>query len=990
MSTLTYNQIGLSEQTIDLNNDSNSDNTITNSIHSTQVTSMQTQEMTYQKPMTYSVSCEELKKLQKVNSAERLYSSPASLQLNYQKISPNQSLTESPASVSTIASTTTSKSSEHNKGSKGIKNGKNSNGSNSGNFNGIAILGQPIILTPENKKLLEKLRKGQIKNAPKLAILSNPAFPSTLFSKRSSQENIVFENPKVNAPEEGKKVEKKEKEKEKSEEEKEEETYSSTSEVEEDDENNDNDFSHIIMDKDSSDEEEDDDEVDKEIIYPMREGFVLRDDDEEEEEKQQENTTSDTTPKEKTDKKKKSKMVEKSNKDEKSVEEKKSEEPAVESEKATEDAVGATDLPTYNNNNARRMSMVSMVSSIDPNCSFYSLPAGGVSGSCLPVQKAASEVSGSFASNSSIDPNGSFFIPSPGLGDSILIANSIPTPFECSSASAAPIDTKTDTNQLVVNIQGHQIPIEQIQQAYSFLGKTTNHQNQNQNPIAEKIKNINNTQKLVSFNLQEKTTMPHSTMVKNTPPILETAGQPKGTSGVPSKTSRMVKAKQTIDTAAIKRQSWCNVNSDILGNAQPLSNRRSSSFPQFPRYGPLVDLPMNQLLNRDYSGPNVNSNLNNINSYGNAAAPYMSLPNPALINLPYGTIINTNAYTTHNSVNPHTRKDEKGEEREDLIRKDMNRQRVERIERWAKESKATMCPIKENKTLSPKDRRASTTHLHRVPITYVNGGKKSKSYDNIKQIYTIEEDNTPLALVRGHLTHSSESSSPDCARESTSSDSDDDDVPLQMIAKNGADKHPAQPSQEVKKRHSMVMDNSMKRHSMVMDSSMKRHSIILDDGKKRHSMVIDDGMKRHSMAINPAMDASMRHHEHHRHSQVYGPPSPTLYSVSSMGPLEVIPMPQMITSKKNKRRSYAPGMLSAEYPDYMMNYAAAGGVPAAYYQAGAAPVQSNPNVYGVKYSQGHGHGHAHAHTHANQYASGYANTSRAYYQATGHHSRVYM
>jgi len=63
MSTLTYNQIGLSEQTIDLNNDSNSDNTITNSIHSTQVTSMQTQEMTYQKPMTYSVSCEELKKL---------------------------------------------------------------------------------------------------------------------------------------------------------------------------------------------------------------------------------------------------------------------------------------------------------------------------------------------------------------------------------------------------------------------------------------------------------------------------------------------------------------------------------------------------------------------------------------------------------------------------------------------------------------------------------------------------------------------------------------------------------------------------------------------------------------------------------------------------------------------------------------------------------------------------------------------------------------
>ncbi|ORX44863.1 hypothetical protein BCR36DRAFT_123516 [Piromyces finnis] len=937
METLAFNnEIGLPEKSIDLSNDTNSDNTITNSVHSNQATPIQSQGIIYQQSIASAMSCEELKKLQRVNSNEKIHS-PTSFQLTHNK-NMNQGVMESPASVSTISSYTVSKSSE---------NSRNSRGSIASNFSGVAILGQPIILTPENKKLLKKLKKGQAKNTPKLAILSNPALPTPQSSKKNSQEELNLENQKMqrHAMKEKKKIKKWEENtsSESETEDSEDLTTSDSDSEEEEDESIDNhDFSHIFIKRnDDEDDEEDDSDIDKEIIYPMKNGFILKDESENEinskmneEEKSHEDTDSNVSEEEKEEivsKKKKYKKGKKSKKDKKTkkpketeaFEEKKSEEPVILTENPTL-GVEPEDVGQFNQQNKRfsSISMLSMPPAADLNSSFWSLSSG------LPVQQASNDISGPIESGiCNIDPNGSFYIPSPeqnitspAINSQGISTPSLPPSFDFSITPSVPVDPNTsfwvppppsqaDSTKLVVNIQGHQVPYEQIQQAYSFLGK--NHHSQNQNPISEKIKSMNNTKKLVSFNSQEITNMPHSAQVKNTPPILETTGQPKGTAGVPSKSSRIIKAKQSLETAAVKRQSWCNVNSDILGNLQSLANRRSSSYPQLPRtgHGPLINIPMNKLLNRNFSGPSQINNHANVNNMNPNA--YMNLPNPALINLPYGTIINANAYTTHNSVNHRTKKDEKGEEREDAIKKELNRQRAERVERWAQESKATMCPVKDNK------------------------GKSRR------QTYSIDEHSSSSTQARGH-PNGSNTSTDRSSESSAVVDDDDDDIPLHMISKNNG-KNPIRlqvtpPSNDNKKRHSLVMKNSK--------------------------------------------DASMRHlHEQHRHSQILGSPSPSFYSMGGMGPVEVIPMPSPATSKKSKRRSYTPGMLNQEYPEVMMNYA--NGVhPAGYYQSGAAPVP--PNVYGMNHTHTP---HVYAHPH---HSSSYENLNRAYVQNSGHHSRMYM
>jgi len=467
MSAVTLNELGLQEKTIDLNNDSNSDNTITNSIHSNPANPAQTQGIIYQQPKTYAVSCEELKKLQKVNSNEKIHSSPSSLQLlstNYKQT--NHNLTESPASVSTIASTTPSGSSEQSKSSKGSS--KSSSGSTVGKFNGIALLGQPIILTHENKKLLKLIRKGQVKNAPKLAILASPAMTKLLSSKKNSQETLS------NATEEEKKDQKKE-DKTASETE---DTEDKTAHCTTDDEN----VTETIEDQDisNSEEEEDNDNVDKEIIYPMKNDKEIKSNLETIKE-----TTNTVDPKN--------------------------------TMKKASEPVNSNDLDCIDQR-LKRLSVVSMPSmsnTVDPNCSFCSLPAYGVS-----VQKASSDVSDPIVSGiHCIDPNGSLFIPSSEQVISLPMANGqdillpLSQPTEVTNASVIPLDTNSsfwlppspsvaDTTNLVVNIQGQQVPLEKLQQAYPFLGQSQIPSTQNQNKN-KKLNEKKDTKNLLFKNYRE-------------------------------------------------------------------------------------------------------------------------------------------------------------------------------------------------------------------------------------------------------------------------------------------------------------------------------------------------------------------------------------------------------------------------------------------------------------------------------------------------------
>jgi len=1005
----------------------------------------------YQQPLIYTTPCEDLKNIKNNgNSPLSLTTSPTVLQFNSalnKNNNPNQSLMESPASMSTIASSTPSKASNQNKNNKSNKKCKNkkctkrdsqdsksskgsSNNSRS-SFNGIALLGQPIILNKENKGLIKKLSQNNMKNTSSMILQNdqnqsfiNSIIPTPVSSKKSSineDENVVpkselkskprkkLSNLKIKEDEKAKKYKRNnEKEKEKEEEveeetESEDESESGSSgtesdsdiessessifdvdeeEDEDDEEIDNNDFSHVLRpshDDDSEDEEEDDD-VDKEIIYPSRDNIIpLRDEDEDEEDedeeaivKQLEKTKIEETDNQKIEvsldknnivtnqsksksKSKKSKLDKKlkdgetnekdiennnnnnnNNNNQKNIEGEEKEKEEEEEEENEEDV----SLFLLKSKLDKKQVRSSVTFSIDPNISTWNTPGQGQG-------QGVQNILPPDITSSNIDPNSSFWMPGAAMQDRSQIFPGMNGVIDPNSSILSAPPPQVDTSQLVVNIQGQQVPFEKIKKYFSFQAQ--NSTPSNANPVIEKLKSMANTQKLVSFNSREVSTLPHSAKVKINPPVVETTS--KRLSGVPSKSSQLLKAKQNAEAAALKRQSWSNANSDILGNIQNLQNRqRASSYPQqsqildhsFMAPSPLVNIQVPQPFYQ---------NAQATNPYGAKGSPMINLPNPPLINsLPYNTIINKNAYTTHTSINPNIKKgaqttpsptegDDKdknsgGKEKDrPLTPKELARQRVER---WAEESKVTTCHLSNG--LSPTYTSVSSVKGgYRVLPTSLS--MKSKSVDNIRQRYTLDEYRIPKFNVRGgrNDSDSSYSSSSSYHGKEEDDDDDDDNVPLRKKLANKASRrhhhhHHHHHHDHRDREREREREHDYERDYEVEQNRLRkreyRQSLMSSKYLDPSMMMMESGKsspKGHKLLAKHSMDSALKHHyysgagvrgEYFSRYNGYSSPS-GLYNVSMDYSVDYSNMP--MNNKNSKRKSYSPGYSPTDYPELVIS-----------------------------------------------------------------------
>jgi len=1150
MSALPYNETNINDIIIDLNNDSNSENTITNSVNSTIIPQ---QGIIYLQPKAYAVSCEEFNKLRKTHSEESIYSSPASLQLkSSSKVRRmSESVVASPASVSTLTTPVPSNqnnfrrsSREFKSNDKTTKRSSKRGSSSSGSFNGVAILGQPIILTPENKQLLTKISQGQLTASPKIAIVNNfdPPTPSSNQEEDEDQPLLYY----VNKKDKSKKVfeitkedelDSSSEESEESDSEEDSETLDSEESEEEDSESTVDDLEDEESESESEEEEEEeDDDVDKEIVYPMRDGLKLDSD----------NNNAITKGKETSGKKKSKKEKNKKEKGEEKTEKDEGERAVLPTIKVSQETVSVKEdeeeeQPLFNIKtklDTKKANRLSRVSFDDANNTVWNIPSCKspiLSPVLSPVL--SSPTSPNFSAAGIVNGESSYYIPpgAPGMpmdnnplvpnmqgppvtnplvhnmqGPPVtnpLVHNMQATPATnplvhniqgpqitspiLSNMQASPVNspiipnmqgppltspimsnmqgppltspimsnmqgppltspvmsnmqgppvtnplvppnmqgppvtnpivppsiqgqvpvahlTQMDNNNtfripptpsqsptkpennLVVNIQGQQIPVTQLNQAISFLPK-------NKNSATEKVRSFGNSQKLISFNELEMSTIPNSAKTKINHPKLEVATQAKNVTGLPSKSSQVKKARQNLEAAALKRRSWCNLNSDILNQVQIIprvNHQRNSSYPQpmalpgqvLPGQNPrIVTKPLVTIQKPPTSYQNLPGTGNFVNSNNNGIA----LPNMGLINVPYGTVINTNVHTTHNSINPHNKKeennkkDEKSEEKRELSPKELTRQR---IEQWAEKSKITACPVKDTtvteKETNNKGHRSITNSTYNLlkNTSALTTNKKSKSADNIKYLNNMEENNNILAALYNNkgdnknnrmdysdsesVSSYSSSSSSTSSSSSASSISDKD---VSRKKKSSKDKrkhhhrHNSHGSHSRDRRHSHSRDRRERRRSSHSrdrrhenresrdnrDNRDRRehrhrhhhrhHDSYHDQSRERRRQYREDrdyGRERDYdyVAADPrkmpkhGMDAALRPHYYGNSSNNHQHHlTPNLYNV---GPIEVV-NPEM--AKRSRRRSFS-------------------GMPMTNPNIDPSNPHPNMNAYGVKYS----------------------------------------
>lgn len=163
------------------------------------------------------------------------------------------------------------------------------------------------------------------------------------------------------------------------------------------------------------------------------------------------------------------------------------------------------------------------------------------------------------------------------------IPNPVPNPLP----NTVP-NSKMDS--MMLNINGSKMPLSLLQlQALQQQVQTPqlSQPPQPQQPPSphtnaiEKLKSMTK-KKLVSFNSLELSTMPHSAKVKPTPPKIETLGNTKGGGGTNSLLKNHLKLSQS--SLALKRKSWCSVNSNALANAliPPVPTQTRQRSPSLP------------------------------------------------------------------------------------------------------------------------------------------------------------------------------------------------------------------------------------------------------------------------------------------------------------------------------------------------------------------------------------------------------------------------